>query len=178
MAPSAPLRPSPTALKPQLVSFKLTAKLARSGGGGGALGGAHLAASARPRAGSGSARGLTGSARPHGICARPPSLSSRPPRRQRPAAREPHSRPGRGSPGVSRTRRLTHQARDISLRSQPRPLAPALFSPAQKLDPTFPGSRTPSPRGPGYDAPPRVRDLPAATAANSFPGDQRVPRTT
>nr|XP_033704837.1 serine/threonine-protein kinase STE20-like [Tursiops truncatus] len=147
MAPSAPLRPSPTALKPQLVSFKLTAKLARSGGGGGgALGGAHLAASARPRAGSGSVRGLTGSAGPHGICG-PPSLSLRPALRQSPATREPHSEPGRCNPGVSRTPRFTHPARDISLRSQPRPLAPALFSPAQKLDPTFPGSRNPSPRG-------------------------------
>lgn len=121
MAPRAPPRPSPTVPGSLLASFQLTAKLAPSGRHR-VLGGARLAASARPRAGSRSAGRLAGAAALHRVPASGlPALSVRPYSKAAPGG--PRARPA--LPG--------RPARGISLRSRPRPLAPALVSPARKL---------------------------------------------
>lgn len=124
-------------------------------------GAAHLAASARPRAGTGSAGGFTGPTGLHGV-ADQPSPPARPTPRLPIATPAPRSQAGR--------REVDPSARGHALR------APALVSPARKLDPTFPGGGTISPRGPGQQRPATGQRSPAATAANSMRGNKQVPR--
>lgn len=64
-----------------------------------------------------------------------------------PGSSSPPTRPLPGRP-----------ARGRSLRPQPRPRAPALVSPVRKLELTFPGGGTLSPRVRSRDAQPRGRD--------------------
>lgn len=152
MAPRAPPRLSPTVPGSLLASFQLTAKLAPSGRHR-VLGGARLAASARPRAGSRSAGRLAGAAALHRVPASGlPALSVRPYSKAAPGG--PRARPALPGRPAQTPARLTHPARGISLRSRPRPLAPALVSPARKLStllspglPDIPQpSRPPGPR--------------------------------
>ncbi|XDA89892.1 hypothetical protein R6Z07_019818 [Ovis aries] len=177
MAPRAPPRPPSTVPGSLLASFQLTAKLAPSGRHR-VLGGARLAASARPRAGSGSAGRLAGAAALHRVPASSsPALSACPCSKAAPGG--PRARPALPGHPAQTPARLTHPARGISLRSRPRPLAPALVSPARKLSTLLSPGRPdipnppPPPRAPGAAKPGQgVRELPAATVTDFLPGDQ------
>lgn len=153
MAPRAPPRPSPTVPGPLLASYQLTAKLAPSGRHR-VLGGARLAASARPRAGSGSAGPLAGAATPHRVPASStPALSVRPCSEAAPG--RPRARPALPGRPAQTPRGSRTGAGDIP----PLPATPARagarFSRAETLDPTFPGAagRPPARRAAGPRSP-------------------------
>ena len=159
LAAAAPLA-HPRA-SPNLVSIKLTAKLARSGGG--ALGGAHLVASARPRAGPGAAGGgLPEPAGPHAARGQPSPPA-------RPAPRPPCSAPAPHAPGAGY----------IPPPAATPASAGARFTGAESPA-DFPWRRdsesSESP-GPGQRRPVAGQQSSAAPAANCLrEGDERVPR--